>query len=440
MDANLLQPVTLLLFVLVVIFLILTFVMLVRFYKRSAERQRAAASALEVVKSTNQQFVLSTFQGVIQRLKEQEQELERLRRLEKKRADLGQKLSENITRHMPTGLITVNRAGIITSSNPAAKEILNQKILENMHFSQVLSSPGRLQEMVDNCLRQGERYHRAEMEVLLNSRQRKDLGISISPIESSAREISGVVCLISDLTELVALQQQVRLKESLAIVGEMSAGIAHEFKNSLGAIQLYAQLLQKENLPDKLNNSLSMIAKEAAQLSATFNEFLNFARPQELERTPLDLCELLRECVTEMTLDPRFKHAEFQADGAACPFKGDCILLKRAILNLLSNAAESIPAANAPGKVTCCLRFRPDEQPFPVELEIADNGCGIAAEDIERIFIPFVTGKNTGTGLGLAIVQKIVLLHDGKIEVESSVGQGSRFRVRLPGPATAPPT
>jgi PAS domain S-box-containing protein len=387
---------------------------------------------LEPGRSTNQQFVMSTFQGVIQRLKDQEQELERLRRLEKERADWSQRLSENITRQMPTGLITVNRGGIVTSSNPAAKEILRLKVLENRHYSQILASSEAFAGMIENCLKQGQRYHRAEMEVQLIAGPRKNLGISVSPIESAKQEISGAVCLISDLTELVALQKQMRLRESLALVGEMSVGIAHEFKNSLGAIHLYAQLLQNDqSLAEELRSNLRLIAREASQLSSTFNEFLNFARPEELNRGRLDLMELIREALEEFTLDPRFKHVHFEGKGESGPYFGDRVLLKRVLQNLLLNAAESIPPETPGGTVTLTCRTALPADPSTLELEIVDNGCGIPPDQLEKIFLPFFSAKHSGTGLGLAIVQKIILLHDGRIEVTSTPGVGTCFKITL---------
>src|SRR3989442_10768779 len=263
-----LEPVYLVLLGIVALFFILLVIVLIRFLRRTSSQRRAKEIA-PADSSNKQQFMMATFQGVIQRLKEQERELERLHRLEKERADLSQRISENITRNMPTGLITINRHGIITSSNPAAKEIVGLKLLENMYYGQVIPSHSAFNEMIEDCLQTGKRYHRAEIEVRLNNSMNKTLGISVSPIESGKEEISGVVCLISDLTELVALQKQVHMKEGLATLGEMSAGIAHEFKNSLTTISGYAQILKDEDLPPSAKNNMKAIWKEASQLTAT---------------------------------------------------------------------------------------------------------------------------------------------------------------------------
>ncbi len=411
------------------LFLVLLVIVLVRLVKRTSAK-RSIPELPTTTASNNQQFVMATFQGVIQRLKEQERELDRLHRLEKERADLSQKISENITRNMPTGLVTTNRNGIITSSNPAAKEILQLKLLENMHYSQIIGSHSTLEEIIGDCLTTGKRYHRAEVEVILNNSMSKTLGISVSPINSGEKEISGVVCLISDLTELVALQRQVRVKEGLAVLGEMSAGIAHEFKNSLAIISGYAQILQGEGPPLAFNENLKMIWKEASKLTATINEFLNFAKPQQIHRRKIDLCGLLEECLEDIRLDPRFKHICFQVTGEACKYDGDELLLRSAFNNLLLNAAEAVRRDSNSGRVRCYLEER-EASPHRVLIRFEDNGCGISAEDIKKVFIPFFTTKSEGTGLGLAIVQKIILLHDGEIEIEPAPAQGTCFKVYL---------
>jgi len=428
-----LEPVHWILLGATVLFIVLLLTALVRLILRTSPKQTADPMASGAAGYNNQQFMMATFQGVIQRLKEQERELERLHRLERERADFNQKVSENITRNMPTGLITVDRDGIITGSNPAAKEIIQLLLLKNMHYKQILASHTcfDLHEMIENCLQTGTRYHRAEIEVTFDNSKVKTLGVSVSPIEGDQQAISGVVCLMSDLTELFALKKQLHLKEGLAMLGEMSAGIAHEFKNSLATICGYAQILQDEKLPPVSSDTLKAIRREASELTATINEFLNFAKPQPLIRKGFDLFNLLSDCVHEMAMDPRFKHIDFNLAGQAYLYEGDGLLLKSAFSNLLLNAAESIPRDGKLGTVTCQLHNLSVTKPHQVLVCFRDSGCGINTEDLEKIFIPFFTKKGEGTGLGLAIVQKIILMHDGKIEVESSAGQGACFKVYL---------
>lgn len=431
MSERLLQPASLVLFGIVALMAVFFLFVMVRWLRRVWVKRPGHAISGHVDSTTNQQFVMATFQGVIQRLKDQELELERLHQLEKERADLSQKLSENITRNMPTGMITFNRAGLITSSNPAAKEIFQLDILENMHYRQIAAANDGFFEMVEECLNSGNKYHRAEKELALNNGAKKILGISVSPIESGRNEITGAVCLVSDLTELTALQKLVKMKEGLALLGEMSAGIAHEFKNSLATISGYAQILQDESLPASTRQHLCMIGKETAHLSETTNKFLAFVKPEQLRKREFDLTSLLRECVMEMQMDPRFRHICFEFKGIETLCDGDESLLRSAFLNLLLNAAESIDEDEKNGKVVCCVDQSGQQTRLRTRVRVIDNGCGIAAENLEKIFIPFFTSKCAGTGLGLALVQKVVLMHDGRIEVNSSPGEGTCFEVLI---------
>src|SRR5262245_57041862 len=155
-----------------------------RVIRRSSSRRSARNNTPRTANSSDQQFMLATFQGVIQRQKEQERELERLRQVEKERADLSQSINENITRNMPTGLITIDCNGIISSSNPAAKDILQRRLVEKMRFGEVFPAAENFAPMIQSCLQTGQRFHRVEMEVLLGGSQQKTLGISMSPIKS----------------------------------------------------------------------------------------------------------------------------------------------------------------------------------------------------------------------------------------------------------------
>ena len=410
---------------------VLVIAVLVRVLRRTSNRRSANDPPRAANSSNDQQFMLATFQGVIQRQKEQERELERLRRLEKERADLSQSINENITRNMPTGLITIDRAGIISSSNPAAKEILQRRLLEKMRLTEVLPATGPFAHMVQSCLQTGQRFHRVEMEVQLGGTQHKTLGISISPIKSAKDDVFGAVCLISDLTELAALQKQVRLKEGLAFLGEMSAGIAHEFKNSLATISGYVQLVGDDPLPPGVENSLKMIRRETSQLTSTINKFLNFAKPEQLNRQPVNLGQLLRDSLDEIRRDARFGHIEYSFEGTARAYTGDESLLRSVFNNILLNASESIEPEGKNGLVSCMLLDLVGNRSHKAMVKITDNGCGISSDDLQRIFIPFFTSKSSGSGLGLSIVQKIVLMHDGRIEVESKPDEGTCVNVYL---------
>jgi signal transduction histidine kinase len=141
-------------------------------------------------------------------------------------------------------------------------------------------------------------------------------------------------------------------------------------------------------------NSLKMIRRETSQLTSTINKFLNFAKPQQLNRQPLNLGQLLRDSLDEIRRDVRFQHVEYSFEGNARVFAGDESLLKSVFSNLLLNASESLePDANG-GQVACTLLDLVGDRSHKTLVKIRDNGCGISPEDLQRIFIPFFTTKS----------------------------------------------
>jgi PAS domain-containing protein len=162
-------------------------------------------------------FMTASMQAVIKKLKEQEKELEILHRAERERAQQTERMSEAVTRHMPAGLLLVSSAGLITSANPAAEAALGVKSLVFRRYSEVLGAGSRLTELVAACLESGRTFRREEVEYLTPAHELRQLGVTISPIQNNGTEIAGAICLLSDLTELAALQKQIHMKENLEI-------------------------------------------------------------------------------------------------------------------------------------------------------------------------------------------------------------------------------
>src|SRR5271154_5650775 len=222
-------------------------------------------------------FMAASMQGVIEKLRAQEKELARLNLLAQERAQESERLTEEVTRNMPTGLLLVNATGAISSTNPAAEAALGIRQLRYRSYKEILGADSELTQMLTACIRDGKTFQRGEIEHLTSQGEVRNLGVTISPIYRAARasgksgvadnlthardpraqdkKISGALCLMSDLTELTALQKQIRWKENLAALGEMSAGIAHEFKNSLATISGYAQMIRSETAPGDVRES-----------------------------------------------------------------------------------------------------------------------------------------------------------------------------------------
>ncbi len=245
-----------------------------------------------------------------------------------------------------------------------------------------------------------------------------------------------------DITERLALQQQVIRAERLAVVGELAAGLAHEIRTPLTSISNSVRLLQG-TLPgaggEDARLLLGIIAKEAKRLSALLTDFLKFARPRPPRPAPTDLNGLVRE-VVRLARDGRV-HAEAVSvelaladDLPEAPVDRD--QLQQALLNLVVNGLEAcLSVRREPGAQPPRLTVRtagPGQGRAGWEITISDTGPGIAPEDRARLFEPFFSKKPDGTGLGLAITKRILDAHGGRIEVSSAPGAGATFTLVLP--------
>src|ERR1700680_1614489 len=290
-------------------------------------------------------FLTASMQGVIAKLREQEKELERLHQLEKERAEETERLSEAVTRNMPAGLLLVNATGTIRSANPAAEAALGVGALQYRRYNEVLGADSPLAAMLAACLRDGRTFQRDEVKHLDSSGETRRIGVTISPILRPAREasrpgqppgareekITGALCLMSDLTELAALQQQVRWKENLAALGEMSAGIAHQFKNSLATISGYAQMIRSEAPATDAAENAARILHQTRALTHVVTEFLKFARPLELADETVCVADLIAKIVEEVR--ETMPKVAIRSEGSLAEIPGDEGLLRQGLLN-----------------------------------------------------------------------------------------------------------
>src|SRR5690348_9932982 len=375
-------------------------------------------------------FMAASMQGVIQKLRDQEKELERLHRIEKERAAHSERLSEEVTRNMPAGLLVVNANGIISSANPAAEQTLGILGLAFRRYSEALGEESHLTRLVSNCLATGQIFRREQVEYSGPQGQKRQLGVTISPIRRSNEKVTGAICLLSDLTELSALQQQIQLKENLAALGELSAGIAHEFKNALATISGYAQMLKADATAPEIAENAQRILEQTQNITRVVTEFLKYARPLEITDEPVALRPLVEKVVADVS--ESLPGVQVRCEGSFDEVAGDESLLRQAIPNLARTAAEACADAPGGGRVILRGEMAGEERTRTQRLVILDNGPGIPPEAAPKLFVPFFTTKSTGTGLGLAVVQKIIVQHGGRVDVENRPEGGAAFIVTLP--------
>ncbi|HOJ74285.1 MAG TPA: ATP-binding protein [Phycisphaerae bacterium] len=231
--------------------------------------------------------------------------------------------------------------------------------------------------------------------------------------------------------ELARKNRQLRRRERLAALGEMAAGVAHEIRNPLGGIQLFASLLQKDLQGSPAQARLvNKIAQGVASVESIVTDFLEFGRPRDPEPRPLRVDAVVREAV-ELALH-RAAESGVRIETVVpgdLNMVSDAAMIKRALLNLLLNAVDASRGVDGGGQVTVGARM---QDPEHVNIAVADNGPGVPAELMDRIFNPFFTTKDRGTGLGLAIVHQIAELLGGNVQVANAPQGGAVFSMCLP--------
>jgi signal transduction histidine kinase len=251
-------------------------------------------------------------------------------------------------------------------------------------------------------------------------------------LEQSHAQLTATVASLRE--ELGEKNRLLERKNRLAALGEMAAGLAHEIRNPLGGIQLYASLLTQDLRPrPDLAESLAVVNKISAgvkRLEGLVGQVLQFSRDIAASRVPTDLTEIVDQAVDYAELTMSRRSIQCVAYGPRpMPVVADPLLIGQAVLNLLLNGAE---AMDAPGVIRVTFGRPPagsDAGQF--HLAVHDDGPGIPPAVMDRIFNPFFTTKETGTGLGLAIVHRIVEAHDGTIVATNPPEGGARFEIRL---------
>lgn len=361
-----------------------------------------------------------------QSLREKEQGLTRL-----------QAFHENIVRSISSGVFTADAAGAITSFNPAAQEVTGYSVMQVLGRSwrEIFNwHPGRCSD--DAPLPGLSAMTRFEVECKSASGNRLVLGMTVSPLHER-EEPHGLVGVFKDLTQIRDLEEEMRRKEWLANLGEMSAGMAHEIRNPLGALAGAMQMLRKDAAADATDRRLMDIAiREATRLDAIITEFLQYARPPALNLAEHNINKILAETLDLVQHEARNRKQVAIATslaGGSLFAQVDENQMRQVFWNLATNAFDAMPDGGQLTITTGCRHIdAAGRKGDVVEIAFHDTGEGIAAENLDKIFLPFFTTKKQGSGLGLAAVHRIVDLHGGWIKVENHPPHGARFVVCLP--------
>ena len=337
-----------------------------------------------------------------------------------------------ILRHLTSGVITVERGGRISYLNPAAEDVLEVK------FGDVVGRPlgtalearlAPLRDTLTEVLESNRSRLRGEILMRTSGGRELPVGVSTNALTHEG-QVTGVVAIFTDLSEVRDMEQRARRNQTLAELGALAAGIAHELRNGLNPISGSVECLQRElRLSGENAQLMELISTECARLNRFVTDLLAYSRERALARETITLEENLAELCEELGRDRRRRSTtvRFDAGDASLQVRADREQLRQVWLNLAANALEAVSERG-----TLTVRCRPGDDGHVV-VEFVDDGSGIAAEDLPRIAQPFFTTKQGGTGLGLAIAQRIVERHGGNLAFESTPGRGTVARVTLPG-------
>ena len=349
--------------------------------------------------------------------------------------------TESILENMSSGLVTVDALGIVRHWNRSATEIvgLPAESVRGRHYREAFG-PGleSFAERLHETLESGAAVNRHEALVNRHDGAAVPLGLSTSLLRDDYGERRGVIAVFQDLSQVKDLEARIRHGETLAAIGELSAGIAHEIRNCLNPIAGSVEVLQRElRVTGENARLLELIVRESERLDSFIRELLDYARERPLQVETVEIGGLLRDVSDVARRHPSAepgKKVTLTASEEALWTRADYEQLKQVLLNLLINGLEAIEGA---GEVTVRpIAERAAGGGGRVGFEVRDTGIGIPAEELERVTEPFFSTKNGGTGLGLAIVNRIVERHGGSLDIDSRVGEGTAFRVWLPRTTT----
>lgn len=341
---------------------------------------------------------------------------------------------KNILESLSNGVLVIDRDARTAVCNPAAAALLglSPDDMRSGRGYRDLAIPAALQEFITAARTIDVVGTAPDAELHWNNTagQKQFVSVSASPVSDARGRNTGLTIVLKDITRLKELEIQTQLARQLQAMGEMAVQLAHEIRNPLGSIELFASLLSAE-LSDHqdFKSWADQIVTGVKFLNNIITNMLTFTRTSKPQVKPVDLKALTLE--TLAFVQPVLQQRKIQLeqpktgdDALWC--LGDPGMLRQMFLNLFMNALQAMPES---GKLA--VKVQPDDCGM-LKIEVEDNGIGIPTENLTRIFDPFFTTHEKGTGLGLALVYQIVEKHEGRITAASEFGRGTRFTIWLP--------
>jgi signal transduction histidine kinase len=361
---------------------------------------------------------------------------------------------ESVVENLEDAVALFNPDGTLIFSNPAMGTLLPHFAAGDGKTLDAMAPPDHpVRQLVERTLA----AHKGQGPVSVDVGEEEDRLLMTHPIDDDSGKFMGAILVARNLSYMNQMHSTLKYSQKLAAFGRLMAGVAHEVKNPLNAMTIHLELLRSklarqpaptgfagkgemggrslrepgqavmDAAPPDVSKHVDIIGKEIQRLDTVLNGFLKFARPDELKLQPLRLSDVISDVMT--TVSPEAERSRV-AVRQECPrdlpeIKADPAMLRQALLNLALNAIQAMPNGGT-------LRIACHADHGSVEIDVEDTGVGIAPENLQRIFDLYFTTKEKGSGIGLSMVYRIVQLHDGDVEVQSTPGAGTRFKLLFP--------
>ncbi len=352
------------------------------------------------------------------------------------------------------GILSLDMERRITAVNEIALRILDLEIKDcvGLHIGELFKDRQELLSTLEDAYQVKNPPSRAELVIKVSEGKYRTLGYTISLLKNEDEFVEGISLFFKDLTLVEQMNEQEKLKDRLAALGQMAAGLAHEIRNPLAAIELTTSLVKRKlngQLPQVLQ--LESVHSEVHKLNKIVSDCLEFVRPIKVSTEKIEIVTLLEESIESALSAAQKDKVQIGREFIPVPpVQLDRHQMKQVFVNILVNAIQAITdagtirIASGPssqfqkvgtysngGTTGKNISLQVNLAPY-VWVKISDTGRGIPEEILDKIFYPFFTTKEKGSGIGLAIAQKIIDMHRGSIDVESEVGKGTTFTIKLP--------
>ena len=351
-------------------------------------------------------------------------------------------LARNILQSIPTGILTVNRSGVITAVNPTAEAVLKRSAADLLgnSYEAVFANGETIRDVLDAALLTHQHVSQKDLPYEGGHRGLQTIRVSTVELTEDNGQPAGVLLQAQDVTEWLGLEQRVRIAEKLTALHTLSAGVAHELRNPLSAMDLNLHLLEEElkehGLPSNgTTHYLQILNVECRRLSGILDNFMKFALPGSVGLHQVDVQRLIEHIVSlmEFEAEERKIHLERTIAKDLPPVLGDETQISQVLVNIVVNAFHAM--ANG-GRCHIAADAHTADGTRWVDIVVRDTGVGISEDALSHLFEPFYTTKSSGTGLGLAIAYRLMHDHSGSISVSSVAGSGTVVALRFPALAT----